>query len=486
MLTPSVPAVENGKVFMVLRGEIDGRLDCFVNYARKFNSIQSSYPTKKLISLVKTFSGGTPDKSNPKYWNGSINWVSPKDFGEIEIYTSEDTISEEGLINSSSKLVSIDSLLVVVRSGILQHTLPVAINKKEVAINQDIKALIIKDEKISPYYLAYFLKIFQNKILSFVVKHSTTVQSVNTEEFENLQIPIPPLEIQQQIVQKMEAAYASKRAKEAEAASLLASIDGYLLEQLGVTLPEVTEKKKVFFVCSDKVSGGRLDPKLYLPSTRGLIDCLFSTKYQYKPLKHLITHSVSGDWGIENFEEGFEECLVIRATEFDNRYNLRLENSRVKYRFIAKTKLKKLDIQPNDLLIEKSGGSIDQPVGRIAILTKELTQGHKLAFSNFVHKIRLSADVNSDFAYFYLNTLHSVKVTDVMQSQTNGIRNLIMKEYFNLPIPLPSIEIQTNIAAHITAIRSQAQQLETEAKAAVEAAKKEVEAIILGEGGGSA
>lgn len=356
----------------------------------------------------------------------------------------------------------------------------------EANINQAVCLIRLKDSNYSPEWLSYILNSIPYQTWINQLKSGGARDNIDLNQINDFEIPKHPLNVQHEIVKKMEVAYASKRAKEAEAASLLASIDSYLLEQLGVTLPEVTEKKKVFLVCSDKVSGGRFDPKLYLPSTRGLIDCLFSTKYQYKPLKHLITHSVSGDWGIENFEEGFEECLVIRATEFDNRYNLRLENSRVKYRFIAKTKLQKLDIQPNDLLIEKSGGSIDQPVGRIAILTKELTQGHKLAFSNFVHKIRLSADVNSDFAYFYLNTLHSVKVTDVMQSQTNGIRNLIMKEYFNLPIPLPSIEIQTNIAAHITAIRSQAQQLETEAKATVEAAKKEVEAIILGEGGGSA
>ncbi|MEO0041654.1 MAG: hypothetical protein RL329_1102 [Bacteroidota bacterium] len=467
-------------MFLVQRGELEGRLDCYGNYAKKFNSINSIYPSQKLSSLVKTFSGGTPDKSKPNYWNGDIHWVSPKDFGELEIFTSEDMITEAGLKNSATKLIPKGNILMVVRSGILQHTLPVSINTKDVTINQDIKALIIQDNKVTPYYLAHFLRTFQDKILSCVVKHSTTVQSVNTKEFENLQIPIPPLDIQQQIVHQMQAAYAEKRQKEAQTAQLLASIDGYLLEKLGITLPQAVEKKKTFVVWSDRVSGGRFDPKLYLPSSKNLLDCLCTSKYESTLLKNIVNQSVSGDWGVEDVQEGYSKCLVIRATEFDNRYNLKLENSRVKYRYILNEKLDKLDVQANDLLIEKSGGSTDQPVGRIALITKDILNENVIGFSNFVHKIRLSSAVHPEFVYYFLKTIHNIKVTDLMQSQTNGIRNLIMREYLNIPIPIPPINIQTEIVTHISTLRAQAQQLETEAKTALTIAKAAVEKQILG------
>lgn len=297
---------------------------------------------------------------------------------------------------------------------------------------------------------------------------------------ENFPVPIPTMDIQQQIVAQMQAAYAEKRQKEAQAAQLLASIDGYLLEKLGITLPQAVEKKKTFVVWSDKVSGGRFDPKLYLPSSKNLLDCLCTSKYESTLLKNIVNQSVSGDWGIEDAKEGYSKCLVIRATEFDNRYNLKLENSRVKYRYILNEKLSKLDVQANDLLIEKSGGSTDQPVGRIALITNDILNENAIGFSNFVHKIRLSSAVHPEFVYYFLKLIHNIKVTDLMQSQTNGIRNLIMREYLNIPIPIPPMNIQTEIVTHISTLRTQAQQLETEAKTALTSAKAAVEKSILG------
>ena len=91
----------------------------------------------------------------------------------------------------------------VVRSGILKHTLPTAVNLKEITINQDIKAFI-PQICISSKYLNYFFFVFNEKILSIVVKHSKTVQSINSEELNDLQIPIPPSAIQEQIISIME------------------------------------------------------------------------------------------------------------------------------------------------------------------------------------------------------------------------------------------------------------------------------------------
>jgi type I restriction enzyme S subunit len=88
----------------------------------------------------------------------------------------------------------IGSILIVFRSGILQHTLPVAITKVETAINQDLKVLVPSEEILSEY-LATFLTTFEKRILPRIVKHSTTVQSINQEEFNQLPIPIPSIDI---------------------------------------------------------------------------------------------------------------------------------------------------------------------------------------------------------------------------------------------------------------------------------------------------
>lgn len=66
-----------------------------------------------------------------------------------------------------------------------------------------------------------------------------------------------------------------------------------------------------------------------------------------------------------------------------------------------------------------------------------------------------------------------------MQSQTNGIRNLIMSEYFNQTIVIPPVSKQQEIVSHISEIRQQAKALQAEGKAILERAKREVEAMIL-------
>ena len=230
--------------------------------------------------------------------------------------------------------------------------------------------------------------------------------------------------------------------------------------------------------------GGRFDPKLYDNNTKPLKRAIENNKFTNTALKDLILQSAAGDWGKdENEESGFDsiKCLVIRATEFDNQYNLNLDNSRVKYRMIRQVKLARIDIQENDLLIEKSGGSPDQPVGRIAIITKEMIENNQLCYSNFIHKIRIDCEkINPEYLFCFLKTLHNIKLTDAMQSQTNGIRNLIMNNYFNQCIVLPPMAKQTEIANHIEDIRSRAKALQQEAAQVLEAAKQEVERMILG------
>lgn len=275
-------------------------------------------------------------------------------------------------------------------------------------------------------------------------------------------IPLPDIYKQNKISLVFQNYFKQKQKNEAEAEKLLSSIDDYLLKELGITLPGSPEnslKNRMFTATLKEISGGRFDPKLYSTQSKELLKSLYKTKFKYQTLKSLIIKSFAGDWGNDDkdkFDENeFVRCLVIRATEFDNKFNLNVDGSRAKFRLINKIKYQSLDIQTNDLLIEKSGGSENQPVGRISILTKELTENYLLDFSNFVHKIRVDErTVIAEFVFNYLKTIHNIKITDVMQSQTNGIRNLILNEYFNLPIPILSLDKQKEIADHITAIRA--------------------------------
>ncbi|EHK5111151.1 restriction endonuclease subunit S [Vibrio parahaemolyticus] len=145
--------------------------------------------------LVSQMGGGTPDKGNISFWNGDIPWVSPKDMKVDYISTSQDFITDAAVKNSSTKLVPEQSILMVVRGMILIHSVPVALTTKPVTINQDMKALI-PNKDIQPEFLLFFLKGIKDYILDFVETSAHGTKCLRTEDFENMQLFIPPIDEQ--------------------------------------------------------------------------------------------------------------------------------------------------------------------------------------------------------------------------------------------------------------------------------------------------
>lgn len=150
-------------------------------------------PITEVCSAI--FGGGTPSKSHPEYFTGSIPWVSPKDMKLSVIRDSVDHITEDAIAHSSTSLVPANSVLMVIRSGILKHTLSVAINSVPVAINQDMKAFV-PSEIISTAFLVNYFKAIESDVLSGV--RSVTADNIDFKAFRKRTIIVPPLELQNQ------------------------------------------------------------------------------------------------------------------------------------------------------------------------------------------------------------------------------------------------------------------------------------------------
>lgn len=166
------------------------------------SELPEGWTTCKVGDVFDSFSGGTPNKSTPAYWNGDIPWISSGEFNSEVINFGTEFITEEGLQNSSAKLCRPGSVLVVVRSGILKHTLPVAIVGQPLAINQDIKCFDSGEDDLN-YWLSLSLRTFAKEILH-LNREGTTVQSVKYDTLKELELPIPPLNEQRRIVAKLE------------------------------------------------------------------------------------------------------------------------------------------------------------------------------------------------------------------------------------------------------------------------------------------
>lgn len=165
----------------------------------------NTWPTARLDELCDISGGGTPSTEIEKYWKGNIPWVSPKDMKAEVVSDSIDHISQQAIENSATSLVPAGAALVVVRSGILARTVPVALAGRELAINQDIKALTPNHALINRY-LYFFLKASEQQLLT-EVSRGATVHRLSTESLGGLSVPLLPLAEQRRIVGILDKAF---------------------------------------------------------------------------------------------------------------------------------------------------------------------------------------------------------------------------------------------------------------------------------------
>lgn len=149
--------------------------------------------------IVEFVGGGTPSKVNPEFWKGDIVWLSSQEIKKRYITSGTYTISENAVEKSSTKVVSKGTPLIVSRSGILARIFPISIPMVNVAINQDIKALIFNTQKFDTDFIVGFLESRENFILKSVVKTGTTVQSISMPDLKKMKFSYPSFVEQQTI-----------------------------------------------------------------------------------------------------------------------------------------------------------------------------------------------------------------------------------------------------------------------------------------------
>ena len=158
------------------------------------------------------YGGGTPSKSHPEYYeNGDIPWVSSKDMKTDVLYDSQIHINKLGVENSTAQMVPVDSVIMVIRSGILKHTLPVAINAVPITVNQDLK-VFIPGEKMHSRFLAVQFKMHEKDILSGV--RAVTADNIEFNSLKQRRIIVPPIEKQKEFISFAKQVDKSKSRKE--------------------------------------------------------------------------------------------------------------------------------------------------------------------------------------------------------------------------------------------------------------------------------
>lgn len=474
--------IESDNIFLIQFSDIEGRHEpLFYSPIFKINSDRKFEKLKRFTSKIIH-----PPEYKRDFSTNGIQLLRSQNVRPTGLSPHENPVFFSYEFLSNQKIIfPKKGQLLVVRSGVnAGDSCIIEENFTNKIIGADT-LLCIPNERVIPKFLqVYFWTSFGAKQMSRHITGATN-KHLNSDNLGKVKVPVLSIPEQRLCIKLFEDAYHLKLKLEAEAKKHLESIDKLLLDKLKIQIQGFKNnlQNRIFFSSANEITGNRFDPKLYSAETKAIKNAILNGSYDTVHLSDYIIQSYAGDWGKEDSGlpiENHTKCLVIRATEFDNIFNLKLENSRVKYRYINSDKLKKIDLQSGDLLIEKSGGSIDQPVGRISILRDDIIADNTLCYSNFIHKIRVdSKEFNAEYLFAYLKTIHSIGLTEAMQSQTNGIRNLIMRTYFKQQVPKPDITIQNEIANEIMSIRLRAKNKLAEAENILESAKLEIEKQLL-------
>lgn len=456
-------------VFLVQWSQLRGRLDAEYNRALLATRIESIYPSFKLRELAKSRTGGTPSKSNLSYWEGDIPWASPKDFGAFHLADTEDHISQAAVADSSTAVVPAGALLVVFRSGVLQHSLPVSVTTRETAINQDLKALIPSGDASAEYLGAYFV-IFGKRLLPLITKSGATVQSINTAQFDELAIPVPSQRIQKEVVSKLVAAYARRADSETRARRLVESIDDMLLAELGISRkpePPNTLESRIFRRDFSDITGERFDPHFHQLKFKALNAELM--KHQHSTMRNLVRFS-SEQWDQKTlFAEVFP---YIEIGSVDLALGKLASPPMIPIAEAANRA--KMLVRPGDLLI-----SLTRPTRRaICFVPNYLPLG---VASNGFCVVRGFKDADLD-GRFLFHVLRSRLCTAQFDQRSSGGNYPAITEdqLSKVIVPLAKPKEQTRIAKLLDEQYAKAERLFADARADLENAKRDIEALILG------
>ncbi|SHE98052.1 restriction endonuclease subunit S [Dysgonomonas macrotermitis] len=466
------------KVFIVNRSELEGRIDPYF-FKKEFDVISDklshieTLPLKKVS--VKIFSGITPLSGGDSYTDreNGIAFIRSGDYSEDNIIdfssTNYITTSVHNGIMSSSKIKKGDLLIAIVgatigKVGIYNYD-------EEANINQAICAIRLKEQFIPEFIHIYLLTALGQKILDRL-KRPVARANINLEEISSIQIPQITRTRQKEVVDFYYNKIDLKQQKEAEAKALLDSIDNYLLGELGITLPEKDDslQKRVFTAQFSEIGGGRLDPL----SLKNNISDFLTGKYKEKKIKEIALNFKSG-FGAGKQDQVLDDSgiIQIRPTNIDEQGTLKFDKN--VYLPVDNSYNGSDFINVDDILFNNTNSQ--EWVGKTAILKEQ----QQLLFSNHITKIVVNKEVAvPDYIWLILNSYQKNKIFYSICTNWNNQSGVGLDLLRSLPIPIPPLEKQNEIAQHIQSLREQAKQLQNDAKAILEQAKKDVEQMILG------
>mgnify|MGYP002765504081 CR=1 FL=1 len=467
--------IDNNKVFIVQRSEIEGRLDPkMALYNRKVQD--SLYPKVKLKDvLVCKPQYGASEPGVPRSSIKEPRYIRITDIDENGLISHDELGATAKIIEN--KYILCENDILIARSG---ATVGKAYIHKPALYDCFFAGylirFIINTDKALPEYIFTYTQLNAYKEWVNAIQRPSGQPNINSEEYQSLEIPLPNIERQQVIVDVIKSAYLQKKQKESEAQKLLDSIDAYILNELGITIPEIkTDLKSRMFLVNRSELETRFDPYYSQGYFKEAFSALYRGNYpiySIKSLSKLITSGITPKSGGEAYTDDKETGIpFIRSGNIDINGDFDFEDLLYIKPEIHETVMKSSQVYKNDLMIAIVGATI----GQVGIFLDE----REANINQAIALVRLKEGNNIQ----YIKELIKSRVGQLSLNRLKrpvARANINLEEISTIKIPLPPLAKQQEIANHIYSIRQQAKQLQEEGKTILENAKKEVEQMIIG------
>lgn len=368
----------------------------------------------KIKDIVDIYNGSTPSTSVSDNFDGNISWITPKDISDQKtkyISSGERNITEKGLNSIGGSLLPKGTILFSSRAPIGL----MSICTNETSTNQGFKNMVCKKDKIDNEYLYYLLKTQISKIQELGT--GTTFKEVSKTTIENFELYIEEdLPTQQKI------------------ALVLSALDDKIelnnkinaeLEAMAKTLYDYWFVQFEFPNAEGKPYKSSSGPMEYNPILKREIP----KGWEVSVFNDWIKQTKTGDWGKDEIEGNYtERVYCVRGADI-NGLNGKGE-VKAPERFILKNNLSK-KLEPNDFIIEISGGSPTQSTARIALLTKESFDRFDtdVVCSNFCKAVTLKDEIYAFNFQQEWQRLYDAGVFFGFEGKTSGIKNFLFDSF---------------------------------------------------------
>lgn len=472
------PTLNKSRVFILQKSELEKRFDPFF-YVPELLELEKKVlakKPKKLRDYVKGLASGATPKTteSEKYYAEKENGIpflrvqnlSPTGVLEFDDckYINEET--HNGMLKRSQ--VSAGDLLVKITGVGRMAVASVAPEGFEGNINQHVCVIKTGSKEVSETLAAFLNSDIGEKLAS---RRSTGGTRPALDYPALLSIPIIE---DKRILQITDKVIAQKQKNEAEADKLLSSIDDYLLQGLDINLPESPEntlKNRMFVTKINSVSGNRFDPFFHQAYFIKVENAIKSSKFRTDILRNQLSFIESGSRPKGGATKDDEGILSLGGEHVNSYCEVQVRTAKyipLEFHQSILTTETKL----NDILFVKDGAT----TGKVGMINKPDYVGQNI--NEHVFLLRPIPEINPFYLVNYLNSnVAQIVIKKLIAGATvTGITKDALK---SLPIPVPPIDKQKEIAEHITGIRQQAQQLKDKTTELLKKASEEIEEILL-------